>query len=517
MGSDTFVKMAEITKTFGSVVANKDVSFKVKKGEIYALLGENGAGKSTLMNMLSGIYRPDKGAILVKGEEVNFNSPKDAIKAKIGMIHQHFKLVDVMTAAENIILGQDVPFFVNRIKLAEKIRKISDRFGLNVEPDKKIYDMSVGEKQNVEILKVLFRGAEILILDEPTAVLTPQEVERLFDILRKMKEENCAIIIITHKLNEVMAISDWVSVMRKGENVGSVKTSETSPKRLTDLMVGEAVNLSVARVPGGEIRKLMLVENLSVFDNEKVQKIKEISFTLNSGEILGVAGVAGSGQKELCEAIVGLQSDITGKIIFKDENILGRTCRQILKKGISMSFIPEDRLGMGLVSSMDIVNNTILRDYYKQKSFFLNRKPAALKATRMVEKLNINTPGIKHPVKLLSGGNIQKVLLGREIDSTPCLLITAYPTRGLDISSSHLIYDLINEQKQKGVGILYVGEDLDVLMELCDRIIVLCNGKITGTVKADRVTREEIGFMMAGKSFDDLQKTEFTGEGVLHD
>ena len=515
MSSDTFVKMVDITKTFGSVVANKEVSFEVRKGEIFALLGENGAGKSTLMNMLSGIYKPDKGKILVKGEEVNFNSPKDAINAKIGMIHQHFKLVDVLTAAENIILGQEGPFFVNRKKLGKKVREISDRFGLNVDPHKKVYNMSVGEKQNVEILKILFRGADILILDEPTAVLTPQEVDRLFNILWKMKKENCAIIIITHKLNEVMAISDWVSVMRKGENVGSVKTSKTSPKRLTDLMVGAAVDLSIERVSGGEKKRLMSVENLSVFDKENVEKIKKISFTLNSGEILGVAGVAGSGQKELCEAIVGLQPDVAGKIVYKGENILGKTCRQILKKGISMSFVPEDRLGMGLVSSMDIINNTILRDYYKQKGLFLNRKPAALKANTLVEKLNIYTPGIKHPVKLLSGGNIQKVLLGREIDSSPSIMITAYPTRGLDIGSSHLIYDLINEQKQLGVGILYVGEDLDVLMELCDRIIVLCNGKITGTVTADKVSRKEVGFMMAGKFFDDLQDTGF--KGTFHD
>ncbi|MDD9301200.1 MAG: ABC transporter ATP-binding protein [Desulfobacter sp.] len=513
MNSDIFVKMIDITKTFGSVVANKDVSFEVKKGDIYALLGENGAGKSTLMNMLSGIYRPDKGSILVKGKQVGFNSPKDAIKAKIGMIHQHFKLVEVMTAAENIILGQEVPFFLNRKKLGKKIKQISDRFGLNVDPNKKIYNMSVGEKQNVEILKVLFRGADILILDEPTAVLTPQEVDKLFDILRKMKEENCAIIIITHKLNEVMSISDWVSVMRKGKSVGSVRTRDTSPKHLTDLMVGKAVNLSIDRVATRDNKTLMEVENLSVLDKEGVQKLKEISFTLASGEILGVAGVAGSGQKELCEAIVGLEHDVSGKIIYKNENILGRTCRQILKKGISMSFIPEDRLGMGLVSSMDIINNTILRDYYKQSGFFLNRKPAAQKAECLVEKLNIYTPGIKHPVKLLSGGNIQKVLLGREIDSNPTILITAYPTRGLDIGSSHLIYDLINEQKQMGVGILYVGEDLDVLMELCDRIIVLCHGKITGTVKADTVSKEEIGLMMAGKSYD--QSIEF--KGAAHD
>ncbi|MBN1971039.1 MAG: ABC transporter ATP-binding protein [Candidatus Delongbacteria bacterium] len=511
--SDSYVKMVGITKKFGPVIANKDVSFKVKKGEIYALLGENGAGKSTLMNMLSGIYRPDDGTIYIKGDKVNFSKPADSIKKGIGMIHQHFKLVDIMTAKENIILGQEKNFFLNKKKLSDKIKNICDKFGLYIDPDKKIYDMSVGEKQTVEILKVLYRGADILILDEPTAVLTPQETKKLFDILRNMKNEGCAIIIITHKLNEVMEISDWVTVLRKGESVGSVKTSETSPKALTELMVGRSVDLKINRSEIGERNIVMEVKNLTVKDDLGISKIKDLSFLMRSGEILGIAGIAGSGQKELCETIAGLMKAESGEIIFKGGNILGKDSREIIDLGITMSFIPEDRLGMGLVASMDMVDNIMLKDYYKQNSLFLDRKPSADKSRKIIKDLDVQTPGISYPVKYMSGGNIQKVLLGRELGLNPCLIITAYPTRGLDIGSSHLIYDILDEQKKKNVPILYIGEDLDVLMQLCDKIMVLAEGRNAGVVNALETTKEELGLMMT--SGDDSGNTKEKARQIL--
>ncbi len=506
MGSDTYIKMTGITKRFGSVTANEDVTFKVKKGEIYALLGENGAGKSTLMNILSGLYKPDSGLIAIKGDNVKFNSPKDSIARGIGMIYQHFKLVDVLTAKENIVLGRKGSFFVGRRKLSREIDEICRKFDLVVDPDKKVYNMSVGEKQTVEILKVLYRGADILILDEPTAVLTPQETQKLFHILRKMKEQGCAIVIITHKLHEVMEISDWVSVIRKGKTVGTVKTSETNPKALTDLMVGESVDLEIERVETDFKETMLRVDHLNIYDEENVHKVKDVSFEVHAGEILGVAGVTGSGQKEICEAIAGLVPVSSGEVIYRGRTITGHSVREIIDLGITMSFIPEDRLGMGLVASFDMVDNFLLKDYYHQKSLLLDRKPAAGAASESLDRFNISTPGINHPVRELSGGNIQKVLLGREINLNPDMIITAYPTRGLDIGSSHLIYDQLNDQKQKGVGILYIGEDLDVLMELCDRIMVLCDGIVTGVVNAAETTKEELGFLMGGETAEERRE-----------
>lgn len=502
MKKELYIKVENLTKTFGPVVANNNVCLEVNGGEIHALLGENGSGKSTLMNMLSGIYTPDSGQIFIRGRQVSFKSPKDSMAMGIGMIHQHFKLVEVMSAKENIISGQKGKFFVGSTKLSEKIRKISEKYGLAVDPDKKIYNMSVGEKQTVEILKVIYRGAEILILDEPTAVLTPQETEGLFNILRKMKESGNSVIIITHKLNEVMEIADKITVLRKGETVGTVKKEDTSAAELTNLMVGRAVDLSINRAVCKSKKTILNVEGLTVLDEEKVKALDNISFKLSTGEILGVAGVAGSGQKELCEAIAGLYPVASGKIEYKEENIVGKNPRDIIKMGISMSFIPEDRLGMGLVASMGMVDNMILKEYQNQKGIMIDKKPAKALSQKLVKKLEINTPGINHPVRQLSGGNIQKVLLGREIESNPHLLITAYPVRGLDINASYTIYDLLNEQKEKGVGILYIGEDLDVLIELCDRIMVVCNGRITGMVDARKVNKEQLGMMMAGENMD---------------
>lgn len=502
MRNEVYIKIENLTKTFGAVIANNNVCLEVNRGEIHALLGENGSGKSTLMNMLSGVYTPDSGQIYIKGKQVSFRTPKDSMAMGIGMIHQHFKLVEVMSAKENIIAGQKGRFFVGSARLSEKIRKISEKYGLAVDPDKKIYNMSVGEKQTVEILKVIYRGAEILILDEPTAVLTPQETEGLFKILKKMKESGSSVIIITHKLNEVMEIADKITVLRKGETVGTVDKETTNAAELTNLMVGRAVDLSINRLECKGKKTILNVEGLTVVDDEKVKALDNISFRLSAGEILGVAGVAGSGQKELCEAIAGLFPVASGKIEYKDENIVGKNPRDIIKMGISMSFIPEDRLGMGLVASMGMVDNMILKEYQNQKGLMIDKKPAKTLSQNLIKKLEINTPGIYHPVRQLSGGNIQKVLLGREIESNPHLLITAYPVRGLDINASYTIYDLLNEQKEKGVGILYIGEDLDVLIELCDRIMVICNGKITGMVDAHKVSKEQLGMMMAGEGMD---------------
>lgn len=360
--------------------------------------------------------------------------------------------------------------------------------------------MSVSEKQTVEILKVLYRGADILILDEPTAVLTPQETDKLFSILRSMRDQGCAVIIITHKLNEVLAISDRVTILRKGKSVATVATAETNAQELTELMVGKKVSLQIERPCVKQEKALFEVHHLSVRNEDGVYALNDISFDLNGGEILGVAGVAGSGQKELCETVAGLMHAEKGAILYKKENIVGKSPREIIKMGISMSFIPEDRLGMGLVASMGMTDNMLLKSYKNGKSPFINKKPARELALRLIDTLEIVTPGVTTPVSRLSGGNVQKVLLGREIESEPQLLITAYPVRGLDINSSYTIYDLLNEQKKKGVAVLFIGEDLDVLLELCDRIMVLCHGAVTGILEAQSATKEQIGLLMAGET-----------------
>ena len=493
------VEMRGVTKRFGSVVANENVCLDVRRGEILSVLGENGSGKTTLMNMLSGIYFPDEGQIFIEDRPVTIRSPRDAFELGIGMIHQHFKLVDVLSVRDNIVLGTKSGG-KSRAQLTAEIVEISERFGLSVEPDRKIYSLSVGEKQTVEILKVLYRGARILILDEPTAVLTPQETERLFEILRKMKQQGCAVIIITHKLNEVLSISDRVTILRKGHTIETVQTAQATMRSLTEAMVGQSVDLSIHRPEIEDAGRILDVHHLTVLNEENVKALNDVSFELHGGEILGVAGVAGSGQKELCEAIAGLQTVAGGAILHNDINLVGLTPRQIIKRGISMSFIPEDRLGMGLVGSMGMVDNLLLKEYQNQPGVFVDRKPPRKLAKELIERLSIVTPDVMTPVKQLSGGNVQKVLLGREIASNPRILITAYPVRGLDINSSMTIYRLINEQKAKGVGVLFIGEDLDVLIELCDRIMVLCGGKVTGIVNAKEATKEMLGLMMTGSS-----------------
>lgn len=492
------IELQGITKTFGSVVANDHINLEVRRGEILALLGENGSGKTTLMNMISGIYHPDEGVIKVNGKEVTINSPMDAGKLGIGMIHQHFKLVDVFSAMDNVAMGMEG----KRVKpkeLKERLLKLTEKYGLEVEPEKKIYNMSVSEKQTVEILKVLYRNADILILDEPTAVLTPQEMKKLFAILRKMREQGSAIIIITHKLNEVMEISDRVTILRKGQSIDTVNTCETNEKQLTELMVGRPVTLEIQRPKCENVFTRLKIVDLSVKSADGTMAVKDLSLEIKAGEILGVAGVAGSGQKELCESIAGLIPVDKGAILHNKENIVGKSPREIANLGISLGFVPEDRLGMGLVASMGMVDNILLKTYDKNKGIFIDRKPARKMAEELVKKLEVVTPGVDTPVRLMSGGNVQKVLLGREIESNPSVLVTAYPVRGLDINSSYTIYDLLNEQKKKGVAVLFIGEDLDVLLQISDRIMVMCHGEATGIVDAKTTTKEDLGLMMAGK------------------
>ncbi len=554
------LQMRGITKRFGSVVANDHVDLDIYRGEILSILGENGCGKTTLMNMIAGIYYPDEGTILIDGQEVVIRSPKDAFDHKIGMIHQHFKLVDLFTAAENIVLGVQEEGQYSLKDVNSRVAAIADRYGFHIDPEKKIYDMSVSEKQTVEIIKVLYRGADILILDEPTAVLTPQEIDRLFDVLRMMRQDGKSIVIITHKLNEVLEVSDRVAILRRGMHIATVDTAKTNEAELTEMMVGKKVNLNIERKEPKNPAPRLVVQGLNVYDSEGVHVLKDISFTANGGEILGIAGIAGSGQKELLEAITGLQPIRSGEIIFhnpkKDKPVsffhkslarvtelagqgtfhdpsgrpvsfAGLSKQQIRKLvndgqvlfnedeimslkdrdpleirqlGIHLSFVPEDRLGMGLVGSMGITDNMMLRSYRKGPHGLLDRKKPKALAEQIIQELEVVTPGTATPVRRLSGGNVQKVLVGREIAYTPKVLMAAYPVRGLDINSSYTIYRLLNRQKEAGVAVLFVGEDLDVLLALCDRIMVINSGEITGIVDARTAVKEEIGLMMTRSS-----------------
>ena len=514
MENTPILEVKGVSKYFGSVVANKNVNISVNKGEILAVLGENGSGKTTLMNMIAGIYYPDEGSIFVNGKEVSIRSPQDAFKYKIGMVHQHFKLVNIFTAAQNIVLGLND----GRYKLKEissKAYNIATKYGFELDPDKKVYNMSVSEKQTVEIIKVLYRGADLLILDEPTAVLTPQEIDKLFNVLRAMKEDGKSIIIITHKLNEVMAISDKVAVLRKGEYITTVNTSETNEHQLTEMMVGKKVELKIDRVKTDIQKPLLEIRNLEINSDDGSKAIDDVSFYIRGGEILGVAGVAGCGQKELCEAIAGLRP-LKGAIMHKGESIVGLPPKTIIEKGVSMSFIPEDRLCMGLAPSFSITDNVMLKTYRDTKGPFVNRKIARKRAEKIIDELGIVTPSTETAVRKLSGGNVQKVLVGREIETSPNVIITAYPVRGLDINSSYAIYNILNDQKEKGVGILFIGEDLDVMLALCDKIMVLCHGKNMGIVHADKTNKEELGLMMTG-SLDLTEKKKDKNFGIAKD
>ena len=566
MSKAVALEIKNVSKSFGTLVANKNVNLTVYSGEILAILGENGCGKTTLMNMIAGIYYPDSGSIFINGKEAVIRSPKDAFDYHIGMIHQHFKLVDIFTAAENIVLGVENEGRYDIKDINNKISEIANKYGFRIDPKKKIYEMSVSEKQTVEILKVLYRGADILILDEPSAVLTPQETEKLFDVLRRMREDGKSILIITHKLHEVMAISDRVAVLRKGEHIASVETAQTTEAALTEMMVGKKVDLNINRPDPKNTCDRLEIKNLSMTNSDGIKVLDNISFTARAGEILGIAGIAGSGQRELLEAIAGLKHYETGEIIFnrpkknlpvsfyhktfaqvvklaaegkfhyedgtpvsfngmshnaicelvnsgkvlfnEDEimDLRDKTPLQIRELGVRLSFVPEDRLGMGLVGNMDLVDNMMLRSYRRGNSVFVDRKKPRDLAEKIVKDLEVVTPGTSTPVRRLSGGNVQKVLVGREIAASPTVLMAAYPVRGLDINSSYTIYDLLTKQKETGVSVIFVGEDLDVLVALCDRIIVVCGGKITGIVEGKHATKEEIGLLMT--KYDTTNESE---------
>ena len=500
--SNCKIELVNVTKRFGKVIANDSVNLTIEGGKVLCLLGENGSGKTTLMNVLSGIYMPEQGHILKNGVEIQIRSPKDAFANGIGMIHQHFKLVDVLTVTENIILGLKEKGKLNIRAAAQKIAAICEKYGFDLDPMAKFYDLSVSQKQTVEIVKVLYRGADILILDEPTAVLTPQETDKLFAIMRNMKADGKSLIIITHKLHEVLDVSDRVAVLRKGEYVGDVATKDADQQSLTDMMVGHTVSLNISRPEPKDVEKRLVIEGLTAYDELGVKRLDDVSFTINAGEVLGIAGVAGSGQRELLESIAGLYPVASGHVTFyppdggKEKELVGLDPMKIRKSGISMSFVPEDRLGMGLVGSMGMTGNMMLRSWRKGKGLFLNRKDPEALANRIWEELGVVTPSTSFPVRRMSGGNVQKVLVGREIAQSPAVLMTAYAVRGLDINTSYTIYNLLTEQKMHGVAVVYVGEDLDVLLELCDRIVVLCGGQVSGVVDARKTDKREVGALM---------------------
>lgn len=500
--SENRIEMYDITKNFnGKVLANDHASLILKRGEILGLLGENGSGKTTLMNILAGIYYPDEGRIIVDGKEVIIRSPKNAFDLGIGMIHQHFKLVDVLTAAENIVLGMDDKGRLDLNVIKEKVYALINEYGFEIDLDEKIYNMSVSQKQTVEIVKQLYRGADMLILDEPTAVLTPQETEKLFYILRNMRNAGHSIIIITHKLSEVLSLTDRVTIMRKGGYVGTVNTCDATEMSLTEMMMGGSVDLSIERPdPVNPIMKLKLTD-VTVVNKEGQEKLSHVSLEANTGEILGIAGISGSGQKELLESIVGLQRPVTGTIQYRNrkghiKELTKMSPERIREIGIRLAFVPEDRLGMGLVASMGMTDNMMLRSYKAGGAVFKHRKQPRKLAEQIKNRLRVATPDIEWPVGRLSGGNVQKVLVGREIATSPQVLMVAYPVRGLDVNSSSTIYQLLNEQKMKGSCVICVGEDLDVLLALCDRIAVLCDGKLTGVVDARVTTKEQLGLLM---------------------
>lgn len=500
MASQYLAEMRKISKAFPGVKANDEVDLVLYPGEIHCLLGENGSGKSTLMTVLSGLYRPDSGEILINGEPKAFRSPRDAIKAGIGMVHQHFKLVEAFTVAQNIILGdRSLPFIPRMEKVEAEIEDLSARYGLSVNPREKIWQLSVGERQRVEIVKMLYRGCEILVLDEPTAVLTPQETRDLFRILREMAKQGKAVVVITHKLREVMEIADRVTVLRKGRKEADFIRGQFTEDELARAMVGKEIVSHIRREavkPGPEA--LRLVEVTSSNDSGG-KSLVGVSFSVNSGEIFGIAGVAGNGQRELAEVISGLRELEQGKIFINGKEMTGSSIRQRIEAGVSC--IPEDRLGTGLVPGLGIVENIMLKEY-NTKAYsvgpFIKRKAFTAKAISLVSGFNILTSSLDSPVRMLSGGNLQKLLLAREFSSNPKVIVAVYPVRGLDISATDAVHRLLAEEREKGAGILLISEDLDEVLKLSDRIGVLYEGRLAGVVSREEANIEDLGLMMMG-------------------
>ena len=493
------VEIRGLRKSYGAHEVLKGLDFRVRQGEIFALLGVNGAGKTTALECIEGLRKCDAGSIAVHG--------RMGIQLQSASLPEHIRAMEA------------VKLFAGWNKTAPD-REMLAALGIDGLAKKQYYQLSTGQKRRLHLALALIGNPDILFLDEPTAVLTPQETDRLFAVLRNMKKDGKSIIIITHKLNEVLAISDRVAILRKGEYIGVVDTDKTDQAQLTEMMVGRPISLEIGRPQVERGEKRLQVIDLTCLNGDGVKALDNVSFDAYGGEILGVAGIAGSGQKELCEIIAGLYPSIGGSVLYLgdhngipvQERILGLKPDEIVKKGISMAFVPEDRLGMGLVADMDMTDNVMLRSYKSNKGLFVDRKTPRELADKLIEELEIVTPGVDTPVGRLSGGNVQKVLLGREIACQPSVLIVAYPVRGLDINSSYRIYDLLNEQKKKGVAVIFIGEDLDVLMQLSDRIMVMCGGKVSGIVDPRKVTKEDIGLMMihTGHSSAEDKKEEVT-------
>lgn len=494
------LEMRGITKRFPGVIANQDVDLELHKGEVLALLGENGAGKSTLMNVLVGLYRQDDGEIYLRGKQVEIRSPSDAADFGIGMVHQNFKLVQTMTVAENIILGlKSLAFVPNLQKISKKIKNLSSRYNLQVDPKAFIWQLSVGEQQRVEILKLLYRGADILILDEPTAVLTPQEAEDLKKVLNILTLEGKSAIFITHKMEEVMAFSDSVLILQNGKRIAKRDTSTTTPKELAKLMVGREILFRLEKTPTELGDPVLVLQDIHVHDQKGLKALNGINLSIRRGEILGIAGVAGNGQDELAEVITGLLKPSKGKIILRGEDVTKHSPLDMIKSGVS--FVPADRIGMGTVGNMAVAENLAMKGYRDEpisdKGVLQPNKLLSF-AKKLIESFKIITPNPYTHIKFLSGGNIQKTILAREIDCCSYLMIAMYPSRGLDVGATETVRKLLLEQRDKGLAVLLISEDLDELLSIADKIAVLFNGKFMGIIDSEKADYEMLGLMMAG-------------------
>lgn len=495
------IEMLNIRKVFGNFVANDNITLQVKKGEIHALLGENGAGKSTLMNVLFGLYQPDGGEIRVKGEPVKISNPNVANDLGIGMVHQHFMLVDKFTVTENIILGNEptASSMIDMKKAETQVRELSERYGLAVDPTAKIADISVGMQQRVEILKTLYRGADILIFDEPTAVLTPQEIQELIQIMRNLVNEGKSIILITHKLREIMEVCDRVTVIRRGKGIGTLNVADTNPNELAELMVGREVHFKTEKQSANPGRKVLEISNLVVKNAQNCSAVDQLNLTVHAGEIVGIAGVDGNGQTELIEAITGLMKAESGSIKLNGQEIMNLPPRKIIEAGVG--HIPQDRHKHGLVLDFPIGENIVLQSYYQEpysKRGILNFKSIYEKARQIIKEFDVRTPDEYTKARALSGGNQQKAIIGREIDRNPDLLIAAQPTRGLDVGAIEFIHKRLIEQRDQGKAVLLVSFELDEILNVSDRIAVIYEGKIVAIVDPKETTEQELGLLMAG-------------------
>ncbi|MCF8001171.1 MAG: ABC transporter ATP-binding protein [Halanaerobiales bacterium] len=501
------LEMKNITKRFPGVLANDNIDFSLEKGNVHSLLGENGAGKSTLMSVLSGLYKQDEGEIYIKGEKTNFNSPNDAIKNGIGMVYQHFMLIPRLTVIENIILGikQDNEPFINEKKAAREIQEIADKYGMDIDPYAKVWQLSVGEQQRVEIIKALYRGAEILILDEPTAVLTPQEIVELFNMVEQLLKEDKAIIFISHKIEEVRNISDKITVLREGKKIGTVDAT-ASKEKLAQMMVGREVVFTVDKDTVSLGKEVLKLENVEAQNNKGLKALDKVSFEIHRGEIYGIAGVDGNGQSELIEVIAGLRKADNGSVKFLNEDITNKDPRTILRKGVA--HIPEDRQVCGLVMDMDIKENMVMQDYHEAphcNGSFMDWNYITKHTNDLIDQYNIKAPSEKSEARNLSGGNQQKLILARELHREPELLLAMHPTRGLDVGAIEYVHEKLLEARKEGRAILFVSTELDEIMNISDRMAVIYEGKIMGEVKPEEVTKEEVGLMMAGTKKEELK------------